>query len=274
MPSHRLPARFNAATTLAALFASTVAIGAPATASAASAAASSAAATATPGAARDPTEVFQQRGANGSIVLTDRPSPTRTTERIWQIEREDPVAARQRAEAVRREAQTVSERVQRRLDSQHRLAAEVDLQRLQLDAAERERQLELARIEAERDRAPYSPYFYPPDGYAPGLRLGVPFAQPPLAQGRFGQERFGQEQFGEGQVGQVGQPRIGERRPGGPRIGERSEAGPRIGEGRFDAPRLGLRREPDGGRPQPPRKHPHATPRRADALGRVDGDEQ
>ena len=287
MPTHRLPARFTAPATLAALFVSTAAIGATTVDSAASPTASSPSTTATVGAARAQTEVFQQRGANGGIVLTDRPSPSRTTERVWQIEREDPGAAERRAEAVRREARTVSERVQRQLDSQRQRAAEIDLQRRQLDADERERQLELARIDAEHDA---SPYFYAPYGYAPGLRLGAPFARPPLVQGRFGQERFGEQRSGVPRIGERSNtgPRIGERSDAGPRIGERSDAGPRIGETRFDRPRADQRRfddrldnrprpglqRPDAGRNQPPRKVPHGAPRRADSMPVTEPDER
>ena len=277
MPTHRLPARFTAPAAFAALFVGTAAIAASAVASAAPASASSPSTAATAVAARAPTEVFQQRGANGSIVLTDRPSPSRTTERVWHIEREDPAAAGQRAEAVRHEAQTVSERVQRQLDSQRQLAAEFDLQRRQVDAVERERQLDLARIDAEQDRAPY---FYAPYGYAPGLRPGAPFARPPLVQGQFGQGRFGERR--------PGGPRIGERSDPGPRIGERADAGPRIGETRFDRPRIGQPRfddrledrprpglqRPGARRGQPPRKFPHAAPGGADSFRGAEPDER
>jgi hypothetical protein len=68
-------------------------------------------------------QIYQQRAADGRIVLTDRPSSTAVTERTWQIDREDKEAAQQRAESVRREADAVSERIQRRIDAQERLAA-------------------------------------------------------------------------------------------------------------------------------------------------------
>ncbi len=87
----------------------------------------------------DPTStIYLQRGADGRLVLTDRPSPLVTTERSWQVEREDPVAARQRAADVRREATAVSERVQRAIDQDERQRAEVD-------ARERDRADRLAR---------------------------------------------------------------------------------------------------------------------------------
>ena len=74
------------------------------------------------GAADAPSQIYQQRAADGRIVLTDRPSATAVTERTWQVEREDPAAAQQRAHEVRREAEAVSERIQRRINAQERLA--------------------------------------------------------------------------------------------------------------------------------------------------------
>ena len=94
-------------------------------------------------------QIYQQRGADGSIVLTDRPSPKAVTERTWQIDREDPVAARQRALEVKREADAVSERVQRSIESQQRLALETDLLRLRL--ALLERQSEAAASDADNN---------------------------------------------------------------------------------------------------------------------------
>ncbi len=39
-------------------------------------------------------QIYQQRGADGSIVLTDRPSPKAVTERTWQTQHETLVVAR------------------------------------------------------------------------------------------------------------------------------------------------------------------------------------
>ena len=64
-------------------------------------------------AAEATTQILQQRTPDGSILLTDRPSPGAKTERSWQVEREDPAAARQRAIDVKAEANLVSERIQR-----------------------------------------------------------------------------------------------------------------------------------------------------------------
>ncbi len=101
-----------------------------------------------PAAAAEATgQIYQQRAADGRIVLTDRPSATSVTERTWQVEREDPAAARQRAFDVRREAEAVSERVQRRIDAQERIAnAEMERER----QYRRERELLLARADEER----------------------------------------------------------------------------------------------------------------------------
>jgi hypothetical protein len=76
------------------------------------------------------TQILQQRTADGRLLLTDRPAPGAKTERSWQVEREDPAAARQRAIDVKAEANLVSERVQRNLDQQRR--ADDDALRMRL----------------------------------------------------------------------------------------------------------------------------------------------
>jgi hypothetical protein len=80
-------------------------------------------------AATGTTEILQQRTADGRLLLTDRPAAGAKTERSWQVEREDPAAARQRAIDVKAEANLVSERVQRMLDQQRR---DDDAQRMRL----------------------------------------------------------------------------------------------------------------------------------------------
>lgn len=69
-------------------------------------------------AAEATTQIYQQRTADGRILLTDRPSAVATTERSWQLKAEDPAASRQRALDVKAEAQAVTERVQRSIDQQ------------------------------------------------------------------------------------------------------------------------------------------------------------
>jgi hypothetical protein len=76
-------------------------------------------------------QILQQRTADGSLLLTDRPAPGAKTERSWQVQREDPAAARQRAIDVKAEANLVSERVQRMLDRQRR---DDDAQRMRLES--------------------------------------------------------------------------------------------------------------------------------------------
>ena len=99
-------------------------------------------------------QIYQQRAADGRIVLTDRPSPTAVTERTWQMDREDPAAAHQRALEVRREADAVTERVQRRIEAQERALA-YDLERMRLAQREHELQLQYARAESNYyDRVP------------------------------------------------------------------------------------------------------------------------
>ena len=83
------------------------------------------------------TQILLQRTSDGHLLFTDRASPGAKTERSWQIEREDPVAARRRALDVQVEAQLVSERVERRIAMQQRLLDE-DMQRRSM-ALERDR---------------------------------------------------------------------------------------------------------------------------------------
>jgi len=93
------------------------------------------------------TRVFQQRLADGRVVLSDRPIEGVAVQRSWQIAREDPQAARQRSENVRREAEQVAERIQRRLDREQASAMQLEADRLRSNAAESRRARELARDE-------------------------------------------------------------------------------------------------------------------------------
>ena len=89
------------------------------------------------------TQILQQRTADGSLLLTDRPAPGATTERTWQIQAEDQAAARQRALDVKVEAQLVSERIQRGIERQQQLA-EAESERLARMQYERQRDADLA----------------------------------------------------------------------------------------------------------------------------------
>ncbi len=106
-------------------------------------------------------EIYQQRAADGSIVLTDRPSANAVTERTWQMKRED-AGATQRAADVRREADIVSERVQRQIEAQERRAADADLMRMRL-----------ARLDQSTDSDDGSDDGY---GYATAVPLFRPYA--------------------------------------------------------------------------------------------------
>src|SRR6186713_1910111 len=86
------------------------------------------------------TKILQQRTPDGSILLTDQPSPGAKTERTWQVNAQDRAAERQRAIDVKAEANLVSERIQRSIDSQRR--ADDEAQRMRL-----------AYLQLERDRA-------------------------------------------------------------------------------------------------------------------------
>ena len=81
-------------------------------------------------AAAPTTEILQQRTADGRLLLTDRPAAGAKTERSWQVEREDPAAARQRAIDVKAEANLVTERIQRSIDRQRMADMESDRMRL------------------------------------------------------------------------------------------------------------------------------------------------
>jgi hypothetical protein len=83
-------------------------------------------------------QIYQQRDADGHIVLTDRPVAKSVTERTWQMSHEDPAAAQQRALEVKREADAVSERVQRSIEAQLRRSSEEDLMRMRLAMLERQ----------------------------------------------------------------------------------------------------------------------------------------
>ena len=86
------------------------------------------------------TKILQQRTPDGSILLTDQPSPGAKTERTWQVNAQDRAAERQRAIDVKAEANLVSERIQRSIDSQRR--ADDEAQRMRM-----------AYLQLERDRA-------------------------------------------------------------------------------------------------------------------------
>ena len=90
-------------------------------------------------AAEATTKIFQQRTPDGSILLTDQPSPGAKTERSWQVNAQDRAAERQRAIDVKAEANLVSERIQRSIDSQRR--------------ADEEARMRMAYLQLERDRA-------------------------------------------------------------------------------------------------------------------------
>ena len=101
-------------------------------------------------AATEATQVLQQRTADGRLLLTDRPAPGAKTERSWQLEREDPAAARQRALDVKAEASLVAERVQRMLEQQQQQRADDDAQRMRLASLRLERD-RLAGLTAQDD---------------------------------------------------------------------------------------------------------------------------
>ena len=89
--------------------------------------------------------VYQQRTADGRVVLTDRPVAGALTQRTWQVEPED-ATVRQRRQEARLEALEANERIQRRFEAQRQRDDELLLARLRLAEVE-------ARLMAERAHA-------------------------------------------------------------------------------------------------------------------------
>lgn len=116
-------------------------------------------------------EIHLQRGPDGRAVLTDRPRTGVVVEKTWRVDREDPVAARERAERVASDARATSERVQRTIDAQQDRLALAERQRARAAADEAERQrLEALRAEAERPVV-VAPWLHP---HGPGWRPRPP----------------------------------------------------------------------------------------------------
>jgi hypothetical protein len=118
-------------------------------------------------------QIYQQRAADGRIVLTDRPSATAVTERTWQVDREDREAAKQRAFDVRKEADAVSERIARRMEAQERLLAE-EQERM----AQRQRDQQMARY-GDGAYDTYTPGYYGGAAY-PNQRFWYRNTEPPF----------------------------------------------------------------------------------------------
>jgi hypothetical protein len=113
--------------------------------------------------AESTTRILQQRTPDGSILLTDQPSPGAKTERSWQINAQDRAAERQRAIDVKAEANLVSERIQRSIDSQRRADDEAQRMRMAYLQMERDR----AAGQGAQDGVSY--------GYAGGYGYPTPF---------------------------------------------------------------------------------------------------
>jgi len=116
------------------------------------------------GAAAGTTQVVQQRLSDGRILLTDRPVRGATTERSWDVQADDPAAARQRAAAVSAEAAQVSERIQRMIEQDRR--ADIERERTRLAA------LAMAQQQQQRDDEPGYYGGVVPYGYGTGLAVG------------------------------------------------------------------------------------------------------
>ena len=98
-------------------------------------------------------QIYQQRTADGQILLTDRPVAGAVTQRTWQVVPEDAAAARQRREQARLEALAVGERVQRQIDAELLRDHELALARMRVAEAEARRDAERARADAAAQQA-------------------------------------------------------------------------------------------------------------------------
>jgi hypothetical protein len=107
-------------------------------------------------------QIYQQRTPDGRIVLSDRPTPGVPIQRSWSIVGEDPVAARERSEKVRLEAQAVSERIQRALDLDRQRTDATEVERLRRSLAEARRDAEIAREAARETSVVYLPRWRSP----------------------------------------------------------------------------------------------------------------
>lgn len=125
--------------------------------------------------------VYQQRRADGQAVFTDRPAAGLVTERRWLIEPEDPEAASTRRDAVRANADRVTERIQRSIDQQQQLSNDLLIQQLRSQQAADALQAERLR-EYDNDYRPYGvlpgrPYYRP--GIRPPPIQPTPRPRPP-----------------------------------------------------------------------------------------------
>ncbi len=119
-------------------------------------------------------QIYQHRTADGRIVLSDRPVAGAQLQRTWAIANEDAVAARERSEKSRLEAQAVTERIQRQLDGDRQRAEAEETARLRGALAEARRDADLAR-QAARETAVYAPGWW---GWRGGHVRPLPSSRP------------------------------------------------------------------------------------------------
>ena len=89
-------------------------------------------------------QVYQQRLPDGSVVLSDRPVQGAQVQRTWQTWQEDPTTVRER---MQREAQAVSERIQRSIEQRDQAAAQSESERLRFALDQAQRDAEQARAD-------------------------------------------------------------------------------------------------------------------------------
>jgi hypothetical protein len=115
--------------------------------------------------------IYQQRGADGRVTLTDRPAAGLATERRWRVDpAEDAASAAERREASRAQADAVTERIQRSIEQQQARSNELQIEQLR---AQREADALAAERLRQKDREYESrPYVALP---------GRPWTRPPVA---------------------------------------------------------------------------------------------
>jgi hypothetical protein len=133
----------------------------------------------TPASAREEIQgpqVYQQRLPDGSMVLSDRAVPGAQVQRTWQTWREDPATVQERQERrerMQREAQAVSERIQRSIEQREQAAARAENERLRFALSEAEREAERARAELYNGTAVWWPGTAWHSSFKPGHRPHV-----------------------------------------------------------------------------------------------------
>jgi len=121
-------------------------------------------------------QVYQQRLPDGSVVLSDSALPGAQVQRTWQTWREDPATVQERQERrerMQREAEAVSERIQRGIEQREQAAARAENERRRSALSEAERDAERARAQRYEGTAVWWPATGWHSSFKPGHRPHV-----------------------------------------------------------------------------------------------------